>query len=195
MKQMKSANRLAAVFFLLAFAQVSCKPDFVPKPRSYFRIDLPEKKYRAYTSTCGYGFDYPEYGTIRPFSGTGAEPCWINIEFPTYRAKVHITYKPLRNNLSSCTEDIRTLAYKHLIKADDIVEKPFSRPASRVYGIVYDIRGSTASSLSFYATDSLKHFLSGSLYFSVRPNKDSLAPVIRFFTEDVERLIETLHWD
>jgi gliding motility-associated lipoprotein GldD len=64
-----------------------------------------------------------------------------------------------------------------------------------VYGIVYDIRGNTASAVSFFATDSIQHFLSGSLYFSVQPNIDSLSPVIRFFKEDIVHLIETLKWN
>ncbi len=91
-------------------------------------------------------------------------------------------------------EDIHTIAYKHIIKADDIIEQPFSFPERKVYGIIYDIKGNTASSFNFYATDSSRNFLSGALYFNVIPNKDSLAPVVSFFSADIEHLIETLNW-
>ena len=104
------------------------------------------------------------------------------LNFPDYKGKIHLTYKTLHNDLATHVEDIRTLAYKHIIKADDIIEKPFSYPDREVYGMIYDIKGNTASSLSFYLTDSTSNFLSGALYFSVIPNKDSLAPVIRFFS-------------
>ena len=173
----------------------SCKHDTAPKPRGFFRIDLPEKSYQTYQSECDYSFEYPVYGKIVPFADPDAEPCWINIEFPGYKSTIHLTYKKLDHNLSSHAEDIRLLAYKHSIKADDIIEKPFYYPEKDIYGIVYDIQGNTASSLNFFITDSTTHFLSGALYFNVQPNKDSLSPIIDFFTEDVEHLINTLSWD
>jgi gliding motility-associated lipoprotein GldD len=187
---------------ILFFAVISaasflagCHKVYTPKPKSYFRIDFPEKKYQKYQSECDYSFDYPVYAVISPYRGPGAEPCWINVEFPGYKGKIHLTYKTLHNDLENHVEDIRTLAYKHIIKADDIIEKPVSFPERKVYGLVYDIRGNTASSMSFYLTDSTRNFLSGSLYFSVLPNKDSLAPVIRFFSRDIDHLIETLNWN
>jgi len=63
-----------------------------------------------------------------------------------------------------------------------------------VYGILYDLKGNTASSVQFYVTDSVKHFLRGSLYFEAVPDADSLAPVINFFRGDIVHLIETLKW-
>jgi len=63
-----------------------------------------------------------------------------------------------------------------------------------VYGILYNIRGNAASSIQFFVTDSVSNYLRGALYFSAQPQKDSLAPVIEFFREDVIHLIETLEW-
>lgn len=187
-------TRLLIVIIILCLYS-ACKDEFTPKPRGYFRIDFPEKKYRKYISDCRYSFDYPVYGVIVNYEGYDAEPCWIDIEFPDNNGTIHLTYKTLDNNLAKHTEDIRTLAYKHIIKADDIVENPIMYPERKVYGILYDIQGNTASSVNFFITDSTRYFLSGSLYFNVRPNKDSLAPVIKFFKKDIEYLIETFHWD
>jgi gliding motility-associated lipoprotein GldD len=181
------------ILLILGLSFSGCKKTYTPKPRSYFRIDFPEKEYILYQSGCNYVFEIPVYAAVIPYLAT-REPCWINIEFPGYKGTIHITYKTLNDNLSVYAEDIHTLAYKHIIKADDIIERPFSYPDRKVYGIIYDIKGNTASSLSFYATDSLSNFLSGALYFNVIPNKDSLAPVIRFFSSDLEHLIETLNW-
>jgi gliding motility-associated lipoprotein GldD len=200
---MKSPDKqLVVPFFVVLFAiavmaffSSGCKEDYVPKPRSYFRIDFPEKKYVSFsTETCGYRFEVPVYSKVQPFNGNVAEPCWVNIQFPGYKGVIHITYKKLNSNIDMLSEDIRTLAYKHIIKADDIIERPFSFPDRKVSGILYDIKGNTASSLSFYATDSVSNFLSGALYFNVIPNKDSLAPVIQFFSADIHHLIETLNW-
>jgi gliding motility-associated lipoprotein GldD len=197
MKNNKTAliRHIISILLLLTVLVAGCHKTYTPKPKGYFRIDFPEKKYVAYRSECGYNFEYPGYGKITPFQGASAEPCWINIEFPQYKGKIHLTYKKLNNNPEVYAEDIRTLAYKHMIKADDIIEKPIFIPERNVYGMVYDIRGNTASALSFYLTDSTSNFLSGALYFSVMPNKDSLAPVIRFFSKDIDHLIETLRWN
>lgn len=187
---------IATFLFLIIMALgISCRDDTVPKPRGYFRIDFPDKSYQIYQSDCNYQFEYPVYGIVEPYSGSNPEPCWINIEFPNYKGTIYLTYKNLSHDLGTYTEDIRNLAYKHIVKADDILEKPFYYPDRKVYGIIYDIQGNTASSLNFFATDSVSHFLSGSLYFNAEPNKDSLAPAIEFFGKDVEHLINTLTWD
>jgi gliding motility-associated lipoprotein GldD len=174
---------------------MACHKNYTPKPRTYFRIDFPEKQYQVYHSECNYSFEYPVYAKIVKYQGRDAEPCWINIDFQGYKGKIHLTYKTLDGDLISHIEDVRTLAYKHIIKADDIIEKPFYYPEREVYGMIYDIKGNTASSFSFFITDSVRNFLSGALYFSVKPNKDSLAPVIRFFTQDAEHIIKTLKWE
>jgi len=185
-----------AVLPLIFLSMSGCRKSYTPKPRSYYRIDFPEKKYIAYHSAeCNYSFEVPVYSKVRPFAGRTSEPCWINIEFPGYKGQIHITYKSLDKDLNTYVEDIRTLAYKHSIKADDIIEKPFSYPDRNVNGMIYDIKGNTASSMSFFATDSTMNFISGALYFNVIPNKDSLAPVIKFFSADVLHLIETLNWN
>ena len=82
----------------------------------------------------------------------------------------------------------------HITKADAINEQPFINHENKVFGILYDLKGNTASAVQFYVTDSTRHFLRGSLYFSAEPNADSLAPVIDFFREDIIHLIETLKW-
>jgi gliding motility-associated lipoprotein GldD len=82
----------------------------------------------------------------------------------------------------------------HISKADAISEKYFIDEENKVYGILYDLKGNTATAVQFYMTDSTKHFLRGSLYFSSEPDADSLEPVIGYFREDIIHLIETLRW-
>ncbi len=165
----------------------------------YFRIDLPEKKYIDFdSSSFPYTFQYPVYGTILPyqptFSSNNNTHGWINIHFPDFKATLFITYVPVQNNLPKLLEDCRSLAYKHNIKADAIREILYLDSTHKVYGIIYEIKGNAASPSQFYLTDSTRHFLRGSLYFNVKPNKDSLAPVIQFLQEDIQHLIESLQW-
>jgi gliding motility-associated lipoprotein GldD len=173
---------------------IYCKKSYNPKPYGYFRIEFPEKKYQIYKSDCNFSFEIPVYGEVIPVKESYAEPCWYNVVFKNYNACFYLTYKPLHDNLAVHVEDIRTIVYKHSIKADDIIESPINEPEKSVYGILYDIKGNTASSVNFYITDSISGFLSGSLYFNVRPNKDSLAPAIDFFHEDIVHLIKSFNW-
>jgi gliding motility-associated lipoprotein GldD len=182
----------AWILLLSSFA--GCKHHYTPKPAGYLLIDLPEKAYQIYNSSCPYTFEYPLYGKIIPDTSRIAEPCWINIEFPQFAGKIHISYKPVNNNVNTYIEDCRTLAYKHTVKADAIKETLYTDDERKVYGLLYEIKGDAASNVQFYLTDSTRHFLRGALYFNVRPNADSLAPVIDFFREDIMHLIETLEW-
>lgn len=173
----------------------SCGEKTVPKPRAYFRIDFQEKTYhRLDSAALPYRFEIPGYSKVIKDNERLAEPYWINLEFPAHKAEVHISYKMINNNLTQLTEDSRTLAYKHTIKADAINERVYENREKKVYGTIYMIDGNAASPLQFYLTDSTKNFLRGALYIREVPNIDSIRPVIDFLTPDVIRLIETTEW-
>lgn len=182
---------LLSVFILV---QYGCRTKYTPKPRGYFRIDLPAKEYQMYNEECPYTFEYPVYGNISPDDDYLSEPCWINIEFPQFKGKIHISYKTVSGNISTLLEDSHALAYKHTIKAQAINETLFQNEEEQVYGMMYDITGDAASAVQFFVTDSFSHYLRGSLYFNLQPNSDSLAPVIEFFREDMIHLIESIRW-
>ena len=186
--------KLCIYILLFACFISACGSKGTPKPRGYFRIDFPEKKYQVYDSTCPFSFEYPAYSNIVKDMDKNAEPCFMNIEFAQYNGKIHLSYKDVKKNIATFIDDAHTLAYKHTIKADGILEDTIFRPNRKVYGLIYDIKGNAASSVQFYVTDSVKHFLRGSLYFNTVPNKDSLAPAINFFRKDILHLIETLKW-
>lgn len=187
-------NIIAAVLFTAVLLLAGCGQAPVPKPAGYFRIDLPEKVYAHFDSPCSYSIEYPQYAMINLHPGSAADTCWMDIEFPSLKAKIHLTYFDIRNNLASLTEMSREMAYKHTIRAEAIDEKLWANDSSRVYGILYDLKGNTASAVQFFVTDSTKHYLRGSLYFMAQPNEDSLMPVISFLREDIIHLIETLNW-
>ena len=181
------------IAFSIMLLVISCntKSNYLPKPRGYFRIDFPEKKYQHYQSDCPYSFDFPNYSKISDYN---PDSCWINIDFPKYKGTIHISYKVIKNNIQQYLEDSRTLVYKHTIKADAIKETLYKNDEKKVYGILYDIKGNTASSLQFFLTDSINHFFRGALYFNAQPNKDSLKPVVNFIKKDITYLIESFEW-
>lgn len=180
------------MLFLLIFS--ACRENYTPKPPGYIRIDYPEKKYRTYDSFPAFRFEYPEYAMIALDSTRKAQPGWLNIHFPSFNGTLYMSYKKLSNNLDSYIADSRTLAYKHSIKADAIDEILIHNTDLELYGIFYDIKGNVASFIQFFVTDSVNHFLRGSLYFNAQPNQDSLAPVVGFLREDVDHFLNTLNW-
>jgi gliding motility-associated lipoprotein GldD len=187
-------NLTLALFITVVLILPGCKENYTPKPKGYHRIDFPEKKYVLFADACPFQFEYPGYGTIVPDNSRTAEPCWFNIVFPGYKGKIHLSYKQIKNNVGGYIEDCHNLAYEHAFKAEGIEESVVISENRHIYGLIYDIKGNTASSVQFYLTDSTHHFLRGALYFEAQPNKDSLAPVIDFFRKDIIHLIESLKW-
>jgi hypothetical protein len=55
--------------------------------------------------------------------------------------------------------------------------------------MLYEISGEAASSVQFYVTDSVRHFVRGALYFMETPNYAYLAPMISYNAVDIEHLI------
>jgi len=184
-----------------AFILAGCGDVSVPKPKGYFRIDLPPKEYTVFNDTVredGYipvSFEYPTYGRISFGEDVNTEPGWFNVDFPAYKARIYLTYRDIDNDLEELMEQTYTMNVKnHISKADAISEQVFSDPENKVYGILYDLKGNTATAVQFFVTDSTRHYFRGSLYFMSEPNPDSIAPVNEFFRKDIIHMIETLRW-
>lgn len=195
---MKQHKFIFLLILTLSFA--ACKQEvYTPKPKSYFRIDLPQKQYQAFnTKYCPLSFQYPTYGNIeqkvRFFNDAPDHPCWMNISMPQFNSKLHLTYVEIdsEEKLEQSIYDANKYAMKHAQKADYIDETTIIN--DNMNAKLFDLGGNVASSIQFYATDSSEHFLRGSLYFNQQPNVDSLRPVIDFLREDVEVLIKSLQW-
>jgi gliding motility-associated lipoprotein GldD len=189
-------NTCCLIIPLLLF--VACGDDdddvYTPKPKAYFRIDFPEKKYVTYDSVCPFTFETPVYSIVEKDMDPNSKPCWINIKYPQFKAQLHVSYALLNNDLNTYIETSRELAIKHQVKASGLDQQAIIRDSAKVYGLFYDIAGNTASSMQFYVTDSTHHFLRGSLYFNVAPNIDSMKIVVDYLKKDVLYMIQTFKW-
>lgn len=196
-------NKVLALL-LITISYAACKPPVhTPKPRGYFKIDLPEHSYQVFDSASfPYSFEYPVYGQIAhhpQLSGNEPDnPYWINIEFPEIGGKIYISYKAVndKNNLPTLNEDMYRMTYTaHDKKADYIEDYYFQDEERKVYGTLYRVSGDAASAYQFFATDSIKHFIRGALYFDVAPNADSLRPLNEFLKDDINHLLYSLSWN
>jgi len=180
--------------YIIMLALFACGESYIPKPEAYFRIDLPEKDYQKIDSIpFPFHFQIPQYAAIN-LERTAKNPNFLNVDFPRFGARIHMSYLPVENNLNDLLEDSRALVYKHVVKAQDIEENMIINSESKVFGSYYQIEGNAASGSQFYMTDSSNHFIRGALYFNVEPNIDSIAPVQEFLIMDIEQLIESFQW-
>lgn len=204
---------LAAVILIL----FSCNSDYTPRPRGYFSISFPEHQYQPFQETgYPYGFEYPVYSNIVKdssfFDDNPDNPYWINIDFPDFNARIYLSYKTIggrsvykvktdngyrdsstTNTFESLREEAYKITYKHTSRASSIQDSVFRTPAG-IEGVFFSIGGNAATGKQFYATDSVKHFLRGALYFNTTPNEDSLNIVYNFLEKDMRRLVNTLKW-
>ncbi|MGI4020732.1 MAG: gliding motility lipoprotein GldD [Janthinobacterium lividum] len=193
---MRRNSWLILIFFCLMLLFSCHNAEYTPKPRGFFRIVFPEKKYQSYTGGCPFVFSYPVYANVEPDKNRNAKPCWFNLAYPAFKGTLHLSYMPVtsKKEFNELIEDAHTFAFKHTVKATAIDEGMIAYPNRKMYGIYYRIDGNAASAVQFYLTDSTKNYLRGALYFDELPRQDSIKPVLNFIKKDIDVMIKTLRW-
>lgn len=188
---MKRAGLIAAITTVITLSAMatSCGDDAVPKPQAYLRLDYNEAEYIHFNENCPFSFALNSTAKVKDKG-----ECNLTIEYPKMKATVYLTYKSVNSNLEALLRDAQKLTYEHVIKADEIVEQPFVNPDKNVYGMFYQVGGNAATNAQFYATDSTKHFITGSMYFYAKPNFDSILPAANYIKDDMRNIMETLRW-
>lgn len=193
MSMLTHSRSLSFTFLIIVACATGCTPDPVPKPRGYFRIDLPEKQYTAWNSEHGLSAEVPVYVRMAERDAK-SDARWYDMRFPHQRATVHLTWSPVGTQLHNLIEDAHAFKNSHGSKALKITNERILRDSVRVFGTLFDVEGDVASPFVFYLTDSTDNFLYGALYFDVRPNADSLAPVTERIRDDLRHMATTLRW-
>ena len=194
---MKNKVSILLATLVITCIAVSCdrQSGYLPKPRGYFRIDLPEKAYIKVDTIERYRFDCPQYALVTPDPYSPDEKNWVNIEMPQFKGSIHLTHKDVKDNLGEYLEDVHTMVTKHLQKANGVRDTLIVNEEHQVYGLLIEMDGKgVATPMQFYLTDSTKNFVRGALYFNFKPDNDSMQPVINFIREDIDHMIETFEW-
>ncbi|MDO1446814.1 gliding motility lipoprotein GldD [Rhodocytophaga aerolata] len=181
---------------LVSLLVSACNESYVPKPKGYNRIDLPERSYVPLHEKHPYFFEYSAHAKILKDTFDIAEPDWIYVYYPTLGANVQITYKHVAKDPKKFQEyvnDAYKLTAKHQIKASGIEETVIRTPAGKTANL-FEIEGDVPSQFQFYMSDTTTHFFRGALYFRTSTQNDSLAPVIDYVKEDILHMINTLEW-
>ncbi|MCO4821007.1 MAG: gliding motility lipoprotein GldD [Flavobacteriaceae bacterium] len=176
---------------------VACGSDPIPKPKGMLRLDYPNPKYTQVTTQLPFTFErnvisdpVSELKIARDEKSVG-----IDVTYPGLKGTIFLTYKKVdETNLEALLVDAQNMTLKHTQKADEIEGNLYENPADRVYGMFYEVGGNAASQSQFYVTDSINHFITGSLYFYAKPNYDSILPAAHYLKRDIQHLMETITW-
>lgn len=186
------------LYIPLAVLFLGCQSDYVPKPKGYNRIDLPDRDFVYLADKdLPYRFEHSRHLQVEPDSFNMEEKTWINLHYTGLDARVHLTYKPIKGNienLKSYLNDALSLTSKHQIKAYGIDEAVVRTPTGYT-GLVAELSGEVPTQFQFFVTDSTNHFLRGALYFNTAVKNDSLAPIIEYVKTDMMHLINTVEFD
>lgn len=213
-------NRIASLFLGILFSGLAaCNSNYIPKPRGYFKVDLPKHEYVTFEEPgYPYRFEYPVYAKVvkdSSYFGEAPEnPWWINIDFPGFNGRIYVSYNIIGgratykvkksaagtyadsialNSFANLIDGSYKLTYKHGSKASSIEDSLLSTTKG-IHGIYFRVGGNAATANQFFLTDSVRHFIRGALYFDTTPNEDSLRPVNDFLMQDMLHLIETFEW-
>ena len=180
---------------LISLFMLGCGDDPLPKPKAYLRLEYPEARYEK--ASIPLPFSFEKNRLTEPIGALkySANANGIDVKYPSLKATIYLTYKKVENdNLDNLLRDAQNLTQKHTIKADEISSNLYENPEEKVYGMIYEIGGDAASQSQFYVTDSINHFVSGSLYFYTKPNYDSIYPAAEYLKKDIKRIMETVRW-
>lgn len=154
------------------------------------RLEYPQAAYDSIKTPCPFVFLKNEQAQIQE-----RPDCGMNIHYPMMNATIYLTYQRVTpKNLDSLLYDAQKLTFDHTIKANEIPEQLFVNPDNKVYGMFYKINGNAATQSQFYVTDSVNHFVTGSVYFEAKPNFDSIYPAVVYLRNDMRTLMETMAW-
>lgn len=189
---------LLAMVFMYILLCVSCSrstKEYTPKPRGYFRIELPQASYQVLPlDSLPYSFNVSQLATVE-LPEAGSHEGWINLSYPSLKVKVYCSYLPVTpSKLQTMEDESRLLVYRQAKQANAVKEQAYSNPGERVYGSLFLLDGESPSPVQFMLTDSVSHFFRGALYYDCVPNADSLAPVTDYLRNDIIELIQSFTW-
>lgn len=183
---------------ILASLFLACGNDTIPKPRAHLRLEYPQPDYKEVDISLPFTFEKNKLAErIRSIKTDSNNNIYgVDVSYPTLKGTIYLTYKKVssKEQLLNFIKDAQNLTQKHVIKADEIAERPYINKEQKVFGMFYEVGGNAASQSQFYVTDSTSHFLSGSLYFYAKPNYDSIYPAAVYLKNDIQHIMESLRW-
>jgi len=182
------------LLFSLIFGLYGCSEDelLIPRPIANLRVNFPTRTYKSIDVKCPYAFELASY--MKAKSASLEQPCHLDISMGQFNGMLHLSYLRVENNLADLIAYSVSKVKEHQVKASAIEDSVFLIPENRVYGTFYEFYGNAATPFQFHFTDSVEHFVRGTMYFNATPNFDSIYPVLKYVKEDLNHLFSTTTW-
>jgi gliding motility-associated lipoprotein GldD len=172
---------------------MACREAIVPKPNAFLSLKYPDAFYQKIALNQPFKFDKNKLAVVEGIQYKESSQS-LNLNYPLLKAKLYLSYHPLNENLARYVSETEFTTKNHAKVAHQVTEQKFENLRTNVFGKMYELTGPVASQCQFYVTDSSQHFLTGALYFKVKPNYDSILPAVRYLQKDMIRLVESLEW-
>lgn len=177
---------------------LSCTHQYTPKPKGYFRIDLPKPHYHEFAEKdCPFTFHISNMVKIEQVALTSQNnhsQCFT-LSYPMLNANVYCTYIPVnRTNIDKEIANSRDLVSHTSKNINAVKEQAYDNPDAQVYASLFMLDEGAASPFQFLVTDSCHHFFRAALYYNCPLNADSLAPVTSYLKQDIVEMIQSFNW-
>jgi len=157
------------------------------------RLEYPKTDYEK-IETDYFSFDKNKLANLGN-NAKGLRKGDLVLDYPLMKGSIYITHKKVEDNLEKLMIDAQKFSYEHASQADGIKPSEFYNEQERIFGMYYEVSGDAASQAQFFVTDSTRNFVTGSLYFYVKPNYDSIYPAAAYLQNDIRTIMETLRWN
>ena len=191
---MKFTHKILFLFSLFLFHFSCDETNYLPREKGFLRLEFEKPTYDTFSSEASkLNFIFNNaYSSFEIVSDEKIVLKYKDIKIDLVLSDVEL------ENLSTFEESIRNFYVflePHRKKSNQISIKEFTSVDNKRFAKVFEMRGPVASPLQFYVTDSINHFLFGSMNVMVKSNYDSIYPSIMYVKNDIFSIIESVNWE
>ena len=190
---MKFSYKILFLFGLFLF-QFSCdESNYLPREKGFLRLEFEKPTYNSFSDeSSALNFIYNDaYSSFEIVSDEKIVLRYKDIKISIVLSDVKL------ENISSFEESIQNFYMflePHRKKSNQISIKEFTSADNKRFAKVIEMRGQVASPLQFYVTDSINHFLFGSMNIMEKSDYDSIYPSVMYVKNDIFSIIESVNW-
>lgn len=191
---MKFTHKILFLFSLFLFHFSCDETNYLPREKGFLRLEFEKPTYDTFSSEASkLNFIFNNaYSSFEIVSDEKIVLKYKDIKIDLVLSDVEL------ENLSSFEESIRNFYVflePHRKKSNQISIKEFTSVDNKRFAKVFEMRGPVVSPLQFYVTDSINHFLFGSMNVMVKSDYDSIYPSIMYVKNDIFSIIESVNWE
>ena len=191
---MKFSYKILFLFGLFLFHFSCDKSNYLPREKGFLRLEFEKPTYNTFSDeSSALNFIYNDaYSSFEIVSDEKIVLRYKDIKISIVLSDVKL------ENISSFEESIQNFYMflePHRKKSNQISIKEFTSADNKRFAKVIEMRGQVASPLQFYVTDSINHFLFGSMNIMEKSDYDSIYPSVMYVKNDIFSIIESVNWE